>query len=48
MNKKMVPVILAFTSVGLSVAITIGSVLVNKTGLPFAWLRYEWQDPSYI
>ena len=48
MNKKMVPVILAFTSVGLSVAITIGSVLVNKTGLPFAWLRYEWRDPSYI
>ncbi len=46
--RKVVPPFLAFLSVFLAGAITIGTYFINQVGWPLAWLRYEWRDPSYV
>lgn len=47
-KKKIIPLLLAFISLSLSLAITLGSCFINEVGFPFPWLTYQWRDPSYV
>jgi len=46
--RKIISPALALLSVISSAAITFGTYFINQVGLPFAWLRYEWRDSSYV
>jgi len=46
--RKFISPVLAFLSVISSAAITLGTYFINEVGWPFAWLRYEWREPSYV
>jgi len=46
--RKVISPVLAFLSVISSAAIAFGTYFINEVGWPFAWLRYEWREPSYV
>jgi len=46
--RKVIPSALAFLSVFLAGTITLGTYFINQVGWPFAWLRYEWREPSHV
>ena len=46
--KKHLPFILALASFLSSIVVTLGTYFVNEVGLPFAWLDYEWRNPSFV
>lgn len=48
MKRKIIAPILAFGSVFLAVLVSLGTYFINQIGWPFAWLSYEWRDPSYV